>query len=209
MKKRWLPVAVSLALVLGGCARFGAPSSSSSSVSSLPENAETVYGRVSYVSGNDFTLALGTYGTASQGGADAGRAANDDPGAGAEESARGQHGRRSGGSGQAGGPGGQGGFPGGGKMPADGAPAGDPPVDMPDFAGGEFGAGAAGGGQATQRFTETGEELEIRIPVGTPIYYGTLKVDFSQIQIDYVISVSTIPDSDGEPVVIAAEILST
>ena len=92
-------------------------------------------------------------------------------------------------------------------MPTDGAPAGDLPADMPDFAGGE--AGEAGGGQAAQRFTETGEELEIRIPVGTPIYYGTLKVDFSQIQIDYVISVSTIPDSDGEPVVIAAEILST
>ncbi len=208
MKKRWLPVAVSLALVLGGCARFGA-SSSSSSASSLPENAETVYGRVSYVSGNDFTLALGTYGTAGQGGADAGRPADDDPGAGAEESARGQRGQRSGGpgSGQAGGPGGQGDFNGGGKMPADGAPAGDLPADMPDFAGG--GAGEAGGGQAAQRFTETGEELEIRIPVGTPIYYGTLKVDFSQIQIDYVISVSTIPDSAGEPVVIAAEILST
>ena len=156
--KQLFIIGVAVTLLLCGCqqkAKEPVPSAS------IHENAATVMGRVSYVSGNDFTLAVGEYsGGTSQGTAPRGRG---------ERSAEREQG-------------------------ADGA---------------EREQGADGAAD-TQRFVENGEELSFRVPVGTNILYGSLNVDFSQIQTDYIVSVVyRLTDSGNSVSVLSAEILST
>lgn len=178
-----------VALLFTGCE---ATASSSEEASAAPQSTTTLLGRVSSVSGNDIVLTLGSY-TGSVKDSGAGESTGSGETAGE---------RRGSGDGEA-----PTGAPPSGEAPSGEAPAGEMPAgEMPG--NGESAAGPVSGGQGGNvSFRESGETRALRIPVGTPIVYGSLKVDFSQLQPDYIISL-TLGGQDGQTVV-AGEILST
>ena len=178
-----------VALLFTGCE---ATASSSEEASAAPQSTTTLLGRVSSVSGNDIVLTLGSYSGAVK---DSGTATGESSGSG--ESAGERRGARGSGDGEA-----PTGAPPSGEAPSGETPAGEMPGS------GESAAGPVSGGQGGNvSFRESGETRALRIPVGTPIVYGSLKVDFSQLQPDYIISL-TLGGQDGQTVV-AGEILST
>lgn len=197
--KRYLIFFISAALLLGGCGRQSVSASLSESV---PENAVSVMGRVSAVSGNDFTLALGEYASpqksAAAGDEGSSAASGSDIGFDNSKAVRGSASEAEVNSAEAVSP----------MQPS----GGEAPPEESAAAGVNAGANTeerAAKGESTRKFVETGEELHIRIPVGTPILYGSLTIDFSQIQADYIVSLTTLTNASGSTVVLSAEILST
>lgn len=196
--ERFFAVIIAAALLFCGCQSKSASSSELPAVISGP----TITGRVTYVSGNDFTLALGEYEGGSGGKADTSDSKQEAPPADIT----------------AGTADGENASPASDKSGGEAMtePSSDSQSGRGDKAPQGGGAGASGmgaspaGTAAAGKFTENGKELKIRIPVGTAILYGTLNVDFSQIQTDYIISVSYHPtDSGSDVLVLSAEILST
>lgn len=187
MKQRILALALAACLLFAGCGGASAPSSSAAGV----EEGRTLTGKVKSVSGNELELAIGTLENQRGGGGEEEESAP-------EKSPSQDRGNS---SQQAGSP------------PSGGGAMMSPPTGGGAMSGGitsftiDSASKPASTGPAIQL---TGEVETISIPVGTPVTMSgsTTTLDFSQIVVKNVITITYATGDDGTEHIASVTILS-
>lgn len=229
MRVKVLPLIFALSLSLIGCGNNQISASMDESEVDIKTGEKQITGRVITINGNDVTLELGSYernfnpqgenspkvpfptdenGQVTGEGERPSRPSGQSPGNRPSGQAPGN---RPSGEMPEGFPSGQmpEGFP-AGEMP-EGFPEGEMPEGFPSrqMPEGTPPSNTEGRAQPNREFKLTGEEVTVRIPVGTPIQYEGLTVDFSQIKKDYILVLNLNTLENGDETVISGEIVST
>lgn len=199
MRQKFFAFFLAFSLILSGCSQVSSSSSSQDSSSVT----RTVTGKVKTVSGNELELAIGTLNTPPSDGSGQEEASGSDSGSSGRGSRPDSASQNSGGSNAP-----------AGEMPSGGM--GGPMGEMPSgegFPGGEAGGmspGAGSGRSSGSSITLTGEVETISIPVGTPVTMAgsTTTLDFSQIVVKNVITITYETGADGTEYLASITILS-
>ena len=188
MKKRTLALLAAAMMLLAGCSEES--SSSGVEIPDVEEGQTVTYGKVTYVAGNDLTLAVGTLKEGGSGGMAPGASGLEQGEAAERQSARGDSGR--GGMEAA-------------EIPAMAEGGGEAPMGEMFGGGGTASGAAPAAAQPSVSLDLTGEEETIRVPVGVPVYaaMGTrnISTDFTQIFIDNIVQVVWDSNEEGQYVV--------